>query len=150
VLAEAAYYRLVFWYGMAIAPASALTTQHTLFGASWRCRRGLRLQLPPFDAWREVLTDRADYRATQLLGSRMREVGIEAFEYESARDPARGTNVALFSPAALAAARPAFAEPWLAETSAEGVRFYSPAERVMQYFAFGQFAVDGRLPMPAV
>jgi len=150
VLAEAAYYRLVFWFGMALAPAAPLTTQHTLFGAPWRCGRGLRLHRTPFDAWLATLTDPADYRATQRLGSAMRAAGIEAFEYRSARDPAGGVNVALFTPRALAAQRPSFTEPWLAATSAEGVRFYSAEERSVQRFAAEQFMVAGRLPMPAV
>ena len=55
VLAEAAYYRLVFWQGMAVAPASGLTTQHTLFGGRFKTERGLRLQKPPFDSFRSLL-----------------------------------------------------------------------------------------------
>jgi hypothetical protein len=150
VLAEAAYYRLVFWFGMAEPPPAPLTTQHTLFGAPWRCRRGLRLQRAPFDAWRQALTDPADYRVTQRLGSAMRGAGIEAFEYRSARDPGGGVDVALFTPRALAARRPSFTEAWLAATSAEGVRFYSAEERSVQRFAVEQFLVAGRLPMPAL
>lgn len=150
VLAESAYYRLVFWHGMAVAPSSPLTTQHTLFGARWQCTRGLRLHAAPFDRWRELLVDPADYRATQQLGSAMRAAGIEAFEYLSARDPGRGFNVALFGPASLASRRPTFTQAWLAETGASGVRFYGAEERVLQRFSLEQFLVAGRLPMPAV
>jgi hypothetical protein len=150
VLAESAYYRLVFWHGMAQPPPSALTTQHTLFGARWRCDRGLRLQAEPFARWLPLLTDPADYGATQRLGSAMRSAGIEAFEYVSARDPARGLNVALFTPAALATPRPSFMQSWLAETSASGVRYYSPEERALLRFPLEQFLVAGRLPVPAV
>jgi len=150
VLAESAYYRLVFWHGMAVPPSSPLMTQHTLFGARWRCARGLRLQLEPFDRWRDALVDPADYRATQQLGSGMRAAGIEAFEYVSARDPAGGLNVALFTPAALATRRPTFMQAWLAETGASGVRFYSAEERALQRFPLEQFLVAGRLPTPAI
>jgi RES domain-containing protein len=150
VLAEAAYYRLVFWFGMASPPATSLATQHTLFGTAYRSDRGLRLQAPPFDAWQAALTDRADYTATQQLGAAMREAGIAAFEYRSARDPAGGINLALFTPAALAKPRPAFSQAWLGETGGEGVRFYCPEERQVVAFALGDFTVDGRLPMPAV
>lgn len=150
VLAESAYYRLVFWHGMAVAPPSTLTTQHTLFGARWQCSRGLRLHMERFERWRDVLVDPADYRATQEFGSAMRAAGIEAFEYLSARDPARGVNVALFTPASLASRRPTFTQAWLAETGASGVRFYGPEEHVLQRFSLEQFLVDGRLPTPAV
>lgn len=150
VLAESAYYRFVFWHGMAVAPASPLASQHTLFGAPWRCARGVQLQLPPFDRWREQLTDPADYSATQRLGTAMRQAGVEAFEYVSARDPAGGLNVALFTPMALAARRPDFMQAWLAETDAGEVRFYCQEERLVHRFPLGQFLVAGRLPMPAV
>jgi RES domain-containing protein len=150
VLAEAAYYRLVFWFGMASPPASSLSTQHTLFGAAYRTERGLRLTVPPFDAWQAALTDRAGYTATQRLGTAMREAGIAAFEYRSARDPAGGINLALFVPTALASPRPTFSQAWLGETGGEGVRFYCPEERQVFAFALADFTVDGRLPMPAV
>lgn len=150
VLAESAYYRFVFWQGMTVAPSSALTTQHTLFGATWRCARGLQLQREPFEAWRDALTDPADYGATQRLGSAMRSAGVEAFEYVSARDLERGINVALFTPMALAVRRPVFTEAWLAETSADEVRFYSREEHRVHRFPLQRFLVDGRLPTPAV
>lgn len=150
VLAESAYYRFVFWHGMVMPPAAPLTTQHTLFGARWGCARGLQLQHAPFDAWRDVLADPADYRATQQLGSAMRAAGIEAFEYVSARDPERGLNVALFTPLALVSRRPDFMEPWLAETGAAEVRFYCREEHRVHRFPLQGFLVDGRLPTPAV
>lgn len=148
-LAESAYYRLVFWHGMTVPPASPLKTQHTLFGAPWRCGRGVRLQANPFERWRDVLVDPSDYAATQRLGSAMRAAGIEAFEYMSARDTAGGVNIALFTPSALAAPRPTFTQGWFAETSGAGVRFYSAEERVLLRFPIEQFLVAGQLPMPA-
>lgn len=148
-LAEAAYYRLVFWHGMAVAPASPLKTQHTLFGAPWRCGRGVRLQAEPFERWRQTLTDPSDYGATQRLGAAMRAAGVEAFEYVSARDPTGGLNIALFTPSALAARRPTFSQAWLVETGGAGVRFYSAEERSLLRFPLEQFLVAGRLPTPA-
>lgn len=150
VLAEAAYYRLVFWAGMAVAPARPLVTQHTLFGVAWKVRRGLRLQMPPFDVYRESLAAPASYMATQRLGAAMRNAGVEAFEYTSARDPSAGINVALFAPGAFASSRPAFMQPWLADTDGDGVRFYSVEDRKVHRYSFAQFAVDGVLPVPAV
>jgi len=78
LLAEAAYYRFVFWHGMTRPPASKLDTQHTLFGAEYRTVSGLRLQNPPFAAHRDALASPSDYHASQALGSRMRAAGIEA------------------------------------------------------------------------
>ncbi len=149
VLAEAAYYRLVFWAGMATPPAGKLDTQHTLFGARYRTARGLQLHEPSFARHREALANPADYRASQALGARMRSSGIEAFEFLSARDPDGGVNVALFTPAALPGAQPISPEPWLCELSRDGVRFRAAYSRAFHDFPLDVFQVAGRLPLPA-
>lgn len=150
VLAEAAYYRLVFWQGMTVPPKSPLTTQHTVFSVDYGCTRGVQLQLPPFAQWRASLTHPADYSLTQALGSAMREGGVEAFEFVSARDPAGGLNVALYSPAALTGRRPENNQNWLAETSATHVGFYCHEEARVHHFDAAAFLVEGALPVPAV
>ena len=149
VLAEAAYYRLVFWHGMTVPPASGLKTQHTLFGARFRTERGLRLQTLPFDRFRSQLADPSDYQASQALGERLRNEGIEAFEFRSARDPEGGANVAIFYPAVLSVTRPVFSESWLCETTASGVDFYCADSRQVLNYRVEVFLVEGRLPMPA-
>jgi len=149
VLAEAAYYRFVFWYGMVEPPPGRLTTQHTLFGATYRTERGLQLQASPFVDHIQELTHPADYGATQLLGAAMRAAGIEAFEYVSARDPQRGINVALFSPLALAKSRPEFQDAWLCELTAEQVRFRAAHRRDDYEFSLEMFQISGELPVPS-
>ena len=107
MLAESAYYRFVFWSGMATPPPASLQTRHTLFRVNVATDRGFAsckprrsMSSPP------SLTDRRRYTATQALGTAMRELGIEAFEYRSARDPDGGIDVALFTPVALASRSP--------------------------------------------
>lgn len=149
-LAETAYYRLVFWHGMAQPPPSGrFLTQHTLFGAAYRARRGLRLQDPPFDAHEPALRDPLCYEQTQALGAALRAEGVDAVEYRSARDRERGINVALFTPAALARRAPRFAQPWLCDTRAGSVALSSPAAGEVWRFAREEFLVDGALPAPA-
>ncbi|HEY0634181.1 MAG TPA: RES family NAD+ phosphorylase [Gammaproteobacteria bacterium] len=149
VLAEAAYYRFVFWYGMVTPPATTLDTQHTLFEARYHTPQGLRLQEPPFNSHTAQLTHPADYRACQALGGLMRSTGIEAFEFISARDPQRGINVALFSPRALAATAPTAQAPWLCELDAQHVRFFSAHGKCLYDFPLELFLVAGKLPTPA-
>ena len=149
VLAEAAYYRLVFWQGMAVAPAGSFVTQHTLFGAAYRTARGINLREPPFNAKRKTLSHPASYSASQELGTAMRAAGIEAFEFESARDPERGGNVALFTPNALPQAAPTSFAAWLCETSGERVRFYTRDGAGVHDFPLALFLVKGKLPQPA-
>jgi len=149
VLAEAAYYRFVFWHGMATPPAGKLDTQHTLLGAAYRTGQGLQLQAPPFARHRGALASPSDYRASQALGTAMRTAGIEAFEFVSARDPQAGINVALFTPKALARKDPVSQEAWLCELDGERVRFRAARGRDLHDFPLGVFQVAGRLPWPA-
>jgi hypothetical protein len=149
-LSEAAYYRLVFWHGMASPPPAPIVSQHTLFSARYRTERGVQLQLPPCEGHRGALAHPADYAATQAVGAAMRAAGVQAFEYRSARDPSGGLNVGLFGPEALASAKPAPLEAWLCETSGETVRFLARGGQNLLAFGADTFLVGGRLPQPAV
>jgi hypothetical protein len=148
-LAEAAYYRLLFWAGMETAPTRPIPSRHTLFSAAYRTDSGMRLQRAPFDRHRAKLADPAHYAATQELGGAMREAGVLAFEFRSARDPKGGINVGLFEPVTLAETRPGHQEEWLCETDTIGVRFLQPSTRQLQTFPIETFLVDGRIPLPA-
>lgn len=149
VLAEAAYYRFVFWQGMAKAPPRMLRTQHTLFAARIRARRAFRLHEPPFDAYHAELASRTDYSATQALGTALRAAAAEAIEYHSARAADGGFNVALYTPTAFAQPRPTVREEWFCETTADRVSFRARIAVGVHTLPFSQFTVDGVLPMPA-
>lgn len=99
VLAEVAFYRLLFLDDTA-ADLGDLETEHSLFEASVGTRRGVDLTAPPFDRHRRRLADPGSYATTQPLGTAMRDAGVQAFLFVSARDPAAGTNVAVLDPAA--------------------------------------------------
>ena len=150
VLAEAAYYRLVFWTAMAIPPPSGrLVTQHALLGARYRGERGVRLTELPCAEYEDVLTHPSDYGPTQRLGRALREAGVDAVEFASARDPGRGRNVGLFEPRALASRRPLGLQPWLCDTRADRVVFSGDGGRALHSFPIEQFLADGVLPRPA-
>lgn len=149
VLWEAAYYRFVFWHGMKTPPSSKLDTQHTLFGAAYETTAGLRLQDAPFSAHEAALRAPADYRASQALGSLMREQGVEAFEFLSARDPGRGLNAALYTPRAFTNRQPVFQEAWLGEVDGEHVRFRALHGKDVHDFPKTAFLMEGTLPQPA-
>jgi hypothetical protein len=151
VLAECAYYRFVFWTGMARPPPGRrLVSQHTSFQASYRTRRGIRLQDPPFSAFASELSSPASYAETQALGTEMRHKGTEAVEYVSARDPDHGINVALFQPAALAPpCRATDLKAWTCTTTAERVAFLALADRSVKEFPLTDFLLAGNFPAPA-
>ncbi len=149
LLHECAYYRFVFRTGMVEPPPAPLQSQHTLFRARYGSAQGVRLQAPPFDAFRDTLRSPTDYGPTQALGQAMRKAGVVLFEYASARDPAGGTNVALFSPEGLRSRRPSGQQAWLCETGDEQVGFWAKGEDGAWQFPRSLFEVGGRLPRPA-
>lgn len=79
----------------------------------------------------------------------MRNAGVLAFEYTSARDVEKGHCVGLFSPAALSQKKPALMSPWLCETRADQVIFKSLSDNAVHRFPGSQFMIDGQLPRPA-
>jgi hypothetical protein len=149
--AETAYYRLLFLDGTT-ATLEPLSAELSLFRVPLRTSRGVDLTREPFTRFRERIASPTDYEATQQLGREMRDDGVEAFRYPSARDVRGGTNVALFTRAAFAAPRPDEPEAWHMVTSRERVEltkrdFFKPRALV---FPRSDFEVDGRLPAPAV
>ena len=149
ILAEAAYYRFVFWYGMATPPPRKLDTQHTLFAARYQGRYGVRLHQPPFDDAVSLLRDPADYRATQALGTAMRDAGIDLFEYRSARDVEAGLNLALYNARPFTRRTPTRQDAWLCQLTADHVGFRRTGDGALHDFALERFLVRGRLPLPA-
>jgi len=147
-LAETAFYRFLFWSGMAEKPKSrCLITQHLLFRSSYRIAKAVSLHRSPFENYQSLLMSRKDYGATQALGSLLREQQVQGFEYRSARCPDQSLNVALFAPDALSCKKPLEQQRWICETSAEQVLF--SGEGKLLRFAAESFLVAGQLPQPA-
>ena len=126
-----------------------IRSEHTLFSAGYRSMRGVKLQQPPFVRFAVAIVHRADYAQTQLLGTAMRDAGVEAFEYPSARDPLHGLCVGLFSPGAFSRPQPDEQGQWLCEAGAREVAFKRVGHNAVTRFAIGTFTVDGELPLPA-
>jgi len=150
-MAEAAYYRFLLWDGMRVAPPSGrILSEHCTFEARYQVERGVQLQHPPFTQYQAELCHTSRYQACQAVGTAMREAGVEAFEYRSARCPLQGNNVALFVPAALAEKRPRNLMSWLCETTGEYVAFKNAqAPDTPRVFRVQTYQCDGRLPRPA-
>ena len=149
-LAESAYYRFVFWTSMdAESIKPQIRTEHTLFSVGYGTEQGVQLQQTPFLPYQAELTDPKGYQHCQQLGSTMREAGIEAFEYPSARDPLKGICVGVFTPAVFTAPRPQEMNQWLCEVTATEVSFKQTGDRAVTTFPFECFAINGELPLPA-
>jgi hypothetical protein len=152
-LAETAYYRILFFEGTAaqLAPHSM---PFSAFQARVATQAAVDLSTPAFEKYVARLCSPSDYRASQQLGSEMRADGIEAVRYPSARDPARGMNVGVFTPRAFAATAPlGTPETWYCTiTAAHDVEFrHERATRIDTIeFRRETFLVRGKLPAPAM
>jgi hypothetical protein len=149
LLAETAFYRFVFVSGPTQPFPTPLHSHHTAFSALFSAERGIRLDAPPFDRHRARLSSPVSYLDTQALGAAMRADGVEAFTFLSARDPAAGSNAALFEPSALVDARPREQAAWACETTATTVTLRQHAAHHVTVFSLASFLFDGRLPAPA-
>ena len=147
LFAEAAYYRLVFLDGMQQPFRERVISQFTVFEAMYRSDSGFDLSQPPFARHESALRDKVNYQACQALGSVLRQKGIEAILYLSARAPGDAFNIALFRPAALRSRKHRNPRHGLAETRFDGVSFRFGNE--VREFAREDFLVAGRLPSPA-
>ena len=147
LFAEAAYYRLVFLEGMETPVRERVISPFTVFEATYRTDRGFELAAPPFERHEAVLRHKSDYLPCQRLGSVLREKGIEAVTYLSARASGTATNVALFSPSALRSRKHWNPRRGLCETRIDGVTFRIGGN--LCTWPRENFLVDGRLPVPA-
>jgi len=148
--AETAYYRLVFLEGTT-ADIEPVSVELSLFHVAVRTSTGVDLTRPPFDSQRDVIASPTSYDKTQRLGARMRESGVQAFRYPSARDAKGGKNLALFTPKAFAAKVPGVPETWYCVATSAMVELtkIDIFEQRRLVFPRGDFEVGGKLPQPA-
>ena len=151
VFAEVAYYRLVFLHGTD-ADLGVLELQLTVFEAKITADFGVDLRRTPFSVYRSEIASPTEYSRSQTLGREMREAGVQAFVYPSARDPRQGTCVAVFDPGAFALDRTVRNQTWDCFATLSEVEFrrrdYSTTEEYR--YVLENFLVDGHLPHPAV
>ena len=148
--AEVAYYRLLFLEGTQ-ASLGTITTPLTAFRAPLRTASGVALDAPPFDAFRDTIASPVSYAESQALGSAMRDAGVEAFTYPSARDVDGGSNVGAFAHSVFGRAKPTSLEGWHCAASRDRVDVTRSDYFQRETFEFprAQFLVDGTLPSPA-
>jgi hypothetical protein len=148
--AEVAYYRLLFLEGTT-ADLDIVATDLTAFRILVRTKRGIDLTSAPFAAHVSSIASPVSYAATQTLGAAMREAGVAAFRYPSAR-AAGGVNVGAFEPRVFGRRQPERFESWHCTTTRSLVEFTRRDfhRRASHAYPRDQFLVDGLLPAPAL
>lgn len=148
-LAESAYYRLRFLNDTAADISSQ--TVFTSFEIAIRTALAADLTLPPFDAYTDQISNPTTYAGSQPLGKSMRDSGMQACRYVSARDPEKRHHVAIFSPVAFKerTVQDASRENWHCYATRQRVEFRSKSFIRERHLAFDRkiFEVDGRLPL---
>jgi hypothetical protein len=150
-LAECAYYRFVFWQGMAEPPPmQRIMTEHTTFAITVETDQGIALEKEPFIKYKHEISHPARYQSSQALGEAMREAQVEAFTYTSARATQHGTNIGIFMPRAIKSKRPLRKQLWSCITTTEEVSFIQLHAKTRPVnFPLQQFLHNDVLPMPA-
>ena len=146
-MAEAAFYHLAFFLASPATPLPRNPQERTAFRVPVRTSLALDLTAPPLVRDRAVWTHPTDYAPCQDLADRARAGGIEALRYEAVRDRAGGANLALLSPAALAANAPTAHETWRMMLRRDRVEAVREFPRTTLSYAFSAWAVkDPRIP----
>lgn len=96
-LTEVAYYRLLF-IQHTDGDLGYLEMPLTAFAVEVTTHHGIDLTQLPFDGYRDSISHKSDYKDTQKLGHAMRQDGVEAFLYFSARTLKSGGNIGVFTP----------------------------------------------------
>lgn len=95
-LAEAAFYRLKF-FADTHASLGFIEIPMTAFKVYLHTLKGIDLTAPPFITYQGQISHPSSYEYSQPLGTSMREAGMGAFIFTSARDKKEGKNVGVFS-----------------------------------------------------
>lgn len=95
--AEVAWYQHRFHMDTT-ASLGYIETLLTAFNTSLSTDKGIDLTSPPFASHKEKISAKDDYQHSQNLGTAMRDAGISAFLYNSARSHQPAQNIAAFVP----------------------------------------------------
>jgi len=143
---EVAYYRLLFLEGT-LAPLTAVQVDLSAFWVKVESSSGVDLTAPPFARFAKRISSKTSYKSSQPLGAALRAEGVVVALFESARDPERGANMALFSPAFTKRGVHSLAT-WRCHASKAEVEFHALGEVEPQAHRYGRelFTVGGKLP----
>jgi len=149
--AELAYYRFVYYDGMATAPKKKQkVTQHASFMVELETQKGVAFNDIPFKKYKKEISDPLSYQVSQSIGEDMRDKGVEAFSYYSARAQ-NEINIGVYSCAAIQSEMPKSLRHWSCITKDSNVTIRSLDDSWNNMsFELDQYLVDGKLPSPAV
>jgi hypothetical protein len=144
-IAEAAFYRLLFFAESPGTPWPASAAEHTAFSVRYGSSKAIDLTRPPFARQRSRWMHPTDYGACQTLADEARTVGIDVIRYASVRDPQHRPNVALLGCRAFRARQPDATQSWRIRLGPAGVQALREFPRASLEFGRDAFAADPRI-----
>jgi hypothetical protein len=144
-VAEAAFYRLLFYAESPDTPWPANPNEHTAFAANIATPFATDLTREPFVAQRNDWTHPTDYASCLNLVEAARAAKIEAIRYESVRDPLRRANIALLTCRAFAGSDVADRQTWHFHLSSTGIRAACEFPKQTISFDRNAFTYDSRI-----
>jgi hypothetical protein len=144
-VAEMAFHRLLFFSESPATPWPVNPGEYTAFAAAIRTSTAIDLTRGPFAAQRARWIHRTDYRACHDLADHAREANVDAICYESARDPARGLNIAVLRCRAFYSREPVERQTWRLAIGASGIRALCSFPETRLEFDRSAFATDPRI-----
>jgi hypothetical protein len=144
-VAEAAFYRLLFYAESPDTPWPANPNEHTAFAADIATPLALDLTKAPLVAQRSDWTHPTDYASCLDLADAARAAKIEVIRYESVRDPAHRANIVLLTCLAFAENDLVDRQTWHFHLSAAGIRAACEFPRQTIAFDRNAFARDPRI-----
>lgn len=140
---EMAFHRLLFYAESPQTPWPANAGEYTAFMVRFATGKGLDLAQPPLDADAAKWTHPTNYTYCQALADAVREAGIQAIRYQSARGP--GLNIALLTCKAFSRREPIEHQRWRIHLGSAGVRAICEFPDARLAFDRGAFARDPRI-----
>jgi hypothetical protein len=144
-IAEAAFYRLLFYAESPDTPWPANPGEYTAFAADIVTARALDLTQPPLDRDHAQWTHLTDYAACLDLADIARAAALEAIRYRSVRDSEGRANLAVLTCRAFASGDVVDRKTWHLYFSSSGIRATCEAPATAVAFERATFAADPRL-----
>jgi hypothetical protein len=144
-VAEAAFYRLLFFAESPATPWPANASQHTAFSVRYGSAKAIDLTRPPLARQRKRWMHQTDYAPCQDLADRARAAGIETIRFASVRDPGHRLNVALLTCRAFRAKAPSETQSWRIRLGPVGVQAVREFPKASLEFGRNAFAADPRI-----
>jgi hypothetical protein len=144
-IAEAAFYRLLFFTESPNTPWPSNAAEHTVFAVEIATAKAIDLTRPPLDRDHTAWTRLTNYAACLDLAETARAAALDAIRYQSVRDPQARANVALLTCRVFRRHDAVERQTWHLHVGRAGVRAVCEAPARSLAFGLDVFAADPRL-----